>query len=158
VKVLSTIGRKQRAFTLIEIMVVVALIGLIMTIAIPSFVNTKPAHGMPRALGDLLEAFRLVRANAIISGKAEELVIHPKTKQFEITGPTPFSATLPSDVWIEIVGVNFVELTGADEARVKFQPNATCDEFDMIMLSSGNDKVELKLEVVTGLVEVKNIP
>ncbi len=149
--------RPKHAFTLLEIMIVVLLIGIIMAMAAPSFVGPRSGNGMNRGLSDFFEACRLARANAIISGQPSELVIHPKTKRFEVTGPNPFAAEFPPNVWIELMGVNFIEMQNAEEARVKFQPNATCDEFTMVLMSDDHHGRKISLEVVTGLVDSEDI-
>lgn len=138
-------------------MIVVAIIGVVMAMGIPSFVGSFRRQGMSKAMYDFMEAARLARANAILSGQPAELVIHPQDKRFEVTGPTSFSATFPDNVWIELLGVNFIELQGAQEARVKFQPNATCDEFTMVLMSDDHQARKVSLEVVTGLVDVEEV-
>src|SRR5689334_18286813 len=95
VRAIGTKGRK--GFTLLEIMIVVAIIGLVMAMSAPSFVRMNRKEGMQRGLGDFYEACRIARANAIMSGQPTELIIHPKTREFEATGTTPFSATLPDN-------------------------------------------------------------
>ena len=155
-----SVQRLKKGFTLLEIMIVVALIGIVMAMGIPSFTRIRQREGMQRGVADFFEACRQVRANAIISGQPAELVIHPKSKRFEVTGPTPYSGQFPDNVWIELLGVNFVEMQNADDAHVKFQPNATCDECTMILMStdqSGQHGRKITFEVVTGLVDVEDI-
>lgn len=146
---------RNRAFTLMEIMVVVGLMAIVMAVGIPAFVRTMRKEGMQRGVSDFVDACRQVRANAILSGKMQELIIHPKTGQFEVTGPTAYSSTFPDNVHIDILGVNFVELQEEEEAHIKFQPGATCDEFTMVLSSPGHAQEQISLEVVTGLVSVE---
>jgi prepilin-type N-terminal cleavage/methylation domain-containing protein len=153
----SVLKSGHGAFTLLEIMIVVAIIGLVMAMSAPSFVRINRREGMQRGLNDFFEACRVARANAIMSGQVAELVVHPKTRQFEVTGSTSYSATFPDNVWIELLGVNFIELQNADSARVKFQPNATCDEFTMVLMSDDHQAQKISLEVMTGLVDLEVI-
>lgn len=145
-------GSKIRAFTLIEIMIVVAIIGIIMAMGVPSIVRTMRKEGMRKAVSDMVEACSSARADAILHGKTSDLVIRPQ--DHTISGGT-FSATLPENVWIEILGVNFLQLEEAEEARVHFYPNGTCDEFTIVLNSEEQKAMKISLEVVTALADVE---
>src|SRR4051812_11952074 len=67
----------DRAFTLIEIMVVVALIAVIVTAAIPSLSGMMHKEGMRKTVSDILETCQSARAEAILKGSKVELVFHP---------------------------------------------------------------------------------
>ncbi len=142
---------------MIEIMIVIGILGVSLALGIPAFARVLHREGMGKAVTSVMDAARQARANAILSGQPAEMVIHPKTKSIDVTGPTPFSATLPSNVWIELMGVNFVELQDAEEARVKFQPNATCDEFTLVLNSDDHKGKKLTLEVVTGILDIEDL-
>jgi len=143
----------RNAFTLIEVMVVVAVIGIIMAMGIPSIVRTLRKEGMRKAVGDMVDACNAARATAILTGKTSDLVIHPQ--EGTISGGK-INATLPESISIEILGVNFVELQEAEEARVHFYPNGTADEFTIVLKSNAEDKAtKISLEVVTALTDVE---
>lgn len=143
---------RASAFTLIEVMVVVAVIGVIMAMGIPSVVRSVRKEGMRKAVSDLIEACNDARATAILGGSTSDMVIRP---QDGTVSGGKFTATIPENVWIQILGVNFVELQEADEARVHFYPNGTSDEFTIILKSTDAKAQKLNLEVVTGLVNVE---
>lgn len=147
-------GVKPRGFTLIEIMIVVGIIGLIMAMGIPSIARSLRKEGMRKAASDLVEACSGARAAAILTGQTADLVIRPHDKT--VSGGT-FTGSFPENVGIEILGVNFVELQEADEARVHFYGNGTCDEFTIVLTSDENKAVKISLEVVTGLADVEVI-
>ena len=142
------------AFTLIEIMIVVAIMGLIMAMGIPSLARSMRKEGMRKAVSDMVEACSGARAAAILTGQTADLVIRPQDKT--ISGGT-FSASLPENVGIEILGVNFVEWQDADEARVRFYGNGTSDEFTIVLISDEHKATKISLEVVTGLADVEVI-
>src|SRR6266851_341727 len=74
-----------RAFTLIEIMVVVAIIAIVMTIGIPFMKYTfVGGEGIDKAVRDVKEACSHARANAILNGVETDLVIHPFDKRLEV--------------------------------------------------------------------------
>ena len=145
---------QNRAFTLIEIMIVVGIIGVIMTMGVPSIVRSLRKEGMTKAVSDLTEACSAARAAAILSATTSDMVIRPQDRT--MTGGS-FSASFPDNVWIQILGVNFLELQDAEEARVHFYSNGTCDEFTIILLSTEQEARKISLEVVTGLADVEVI-
>src|SRR5581483_11253570 len=63
-------------FTLIEIMVVVALLALILTMGIPAIYSALHRDPMTQTLKDLTEACRVARAQAIISGNPSVMRIY----------------------------------------------------------------------------------
>lgn len=83
---ISKRGASRRAFTLVEIMVVVGIIAIVMTIAVP-FMRT--AFDSPRGMGGavkiLQEAASNARALAILRQTTTELVIHPREGSIEVS-------------------------------------------------------------------------
>ena len=75
---------RKRAFTLIEIMVVVAIMGIVMTIAIPAVHQQFHPESMRKADSDVMEACSHARARAILDGVQTDLVIYPRAGRFEI--------------------------------------------------------------------------
>ena len=135
-------------------MIVVAIMGLIMAMGIPSLARSMRKEGMRKAVSDIVEACSGARAAAILTGQTADLVIRPQDKT--ISGGK-FSATIPENVGIEILGVNFMELQEADEARVHFYGNGTSDEFTIVLTTDEHKAMKISLEVVTGLADVEVI-
>ena len=173
-KLLRTSGfrRSSRGFTLIEIMIVVALMALVMAIGIPSFTRAMHKEGMRKAVSDVLEACGEARAQAILNNAPAELVIHPLEGTMQVErhavvsvdgaaapagGNGGYSLKLPRDVLIELLGVNSIELQESDEARVKFFPNGTSDDFTLVLHSAQGEVRKISLEIVTGLADMEVI-
>ncbi len=174
---------RRRGFTLIELMIVIAIMAIVAALGLPSFVKSMRKEGMRKAMSDMLEACGNARATAIISGDTAELVIHPKDGTFGVqksvadpsaqggqlytpmiadkppapAGPPAFSAHLPDNIAIELLGVNFMEYQEADLARVRFYPNGMSDEFTIILRSDREEWRKITLDSVTALAEVTTI-
>jgi len=88
----------HRAFTLIEIMVVVAIMGIVMTIAIPTVYQQLHPESMRKAVSDVMEACGHARARAILDGVETDLVIRPADRQFDITAAAnPVPSSVPQE-------------------------------------------------------------
>jgi len=76
--------RPRSAFTLIEIMVVCAIIGIVMTIAIPSIYRQLHPESMQKAVNDIKDACDLARGHAVLNGSTMKLVINNREKQISV--------------------------------------------------------------------------
>ena len=172
-----------RAFTLIEIMMVVAIIGLMMTIGVPAILRTTRQEPMRKAVNDVMEICSHARAQAVLQGVTTMVVFHPQSRQVAIAGVetanladnsaqsvVPTSGSKPStsgasslnstqfadSITIDMLDINLLEYKDADEARVRFFPNGTSDEMTLV-LHSGDQYLKITLEVTTGLASVEVI-
>jgi prepilin-type N-terminal cleavage/methylation domain-containing protein len=174
---MNTARSKSHAFTLIEIMVVVAIMGIILTMGIPSIVKAIKREGMRKAVNDVVEVCSHARARAILSGTETQVIFHPRERRLEVSGgggtpkypdgapetitSTPagsgLSAQLPDEITIEMLDINLLEYGESDVARVRFYPNGTSDEMTLILHSlKGNQNDawrKIWLEVTTGLAD-----
>lgn len=66
---MSLARTKQRAFTLIEIVLAIAVLVAISALAVPNFINDVRRDALPRSGGQLRSLITLVRANASFDGK-----------------------------------------------------------------------------------------
>ena len=172
----------RQAFTLIEIMMVVAIIGLVAVMGIPAMLMELHRGPMSKAVNDVMEMCSHARAEAILHGVPTMIVFHPQTRQLAIaSAPVPastndlFSSVVPAtnapsalgaasensaqfddSVSIEMLDINLLEYKDSDEARVRFFPNGTSDEMTLV-LHSGDDYRKITLEVTTALASVGTV-
>ena len=66
-------------------MVVVAIMGIVMTIAIPTVYQQLHPESMRKAVSDVMEACSHARARAILNGAETDLVIRPGDRQFTVS-------------------------------------------------------------------------
>lgn len=176
--------RPAAAWTLIEIMIVVGILGIVMTMSIPAFSQLRRKADLRQAVADVVEVCSTARARAILGGRPVELWIRPQEKLLwvaggteetapaepgagvEPAGPSPLnrgeersglSARLPESITLEMVDVNFVEFKDAELARVRFFPNGTCDELTLVLRSDRNEYRKISLEVTTALAQVETL-
>jgi len=162
----------RQAFTLIEIMVVVALMGIICGIAVPNLYQMAKKEGLRRAVSDLKDVCANARAQAILSGREVSVRFDPPARRFGISGSAaapadpstgqarpaietaPGSGTtgiFPEDVVLEMLDVNLSEYKDSEWARVRFYPNGTSDEMTIVFRSEKGEFRKITLEPTTGL-------
>lgn len=58
-------GKKEAGFTLIELMVAIAIMTLLMAVAIPTFVQNQPRHRLKKAARDMVSSMQKARLKAV---------------------------------------------------------------------------------------------
>lgn len=173
----------RRAFTLIELMVVVAIMGIILTAGIPSLYKLMQKEGMRKVTSEIVEVLSKARAQAILRGVPTDVVFHPREHRLEVAGAaapdadgggpvagtdvaadkpsvTPGAgqvAVVPDDFVIEMLDINLSEYKESDWARVHFYPNGTSDEMTLVLRSPKSEWKKISLEVTTGLASVDEV-
>ena len=74
--------RQRRAFTLIELMIVISIMAVVMSLSIPTFYRSLEKDTLRRATMKILDAFSEARTEAIVTGQACDLVIRPLERTF----------------------------------------------------------------------------
>src|SRR6266404_9771369 len=77
---------RRHAFTLIEIMAVVAIMAIVLTMSIPSIYRAMHKEGLRKAEWQILEVFTEARRQAIMQGSPVDVVFHPRDGHFEVAG------------------------------------------------------------------------
>ena len=159
---------RRGAFTLLEIMVVVAIIGLVAAMSVPSIVSMRREAPMRKAVNDVLEICDRARAGAVMKNTTATVVFEPRAGKVELVmngdnnaalstrvgkGPV-LSTQFDPTVTVEGLGVNLRDYTDTAAVPVNFYSNGTCDEMTLILLCGGERQM-ITLELTTGLASVK---
>lgn len=176
----------SRAFTLIEIMVVVGIMAIMLSIAIPSVYQQMHKDSIRQAIADISEACSQARARAVLNGVTTEVRIQPGNRQISAVesgggeesafggggfdengdpkvqhrggGGSIFTAKLSDHIIIDFIGVNLIpDLQQLDEVSASFYPNGTSDELVILIRSDRGEVRKITTEVVTGIADVEVI-
>lgn len=166
---------RNRGFTLIEIMIVLAIVAVIMTIGVPSVMRGLTRDDLSRAINDTIEGCKTARDRAILQGIPYEFVLSAEGQMMVNALPPPrgeaflpgaqgasgktvpagpyagFPRHLGEEVVIQLVDVNFISRMEEPEAHVRFFPNGTCDEFTVVYNLKGKQR-SVMADIVTGQV------
>jgi Tfp pilus assembly protein FimT len=145
---------------LIEVMMVVAIMGIVLTMGVPSIYHIWHKESLTKSVSDIVEVCSHARARAIMRGEMTEVVFHPQQGQLEVAGAgggEGLSAQISDRVLIEMLDINLTEYKDAETARVRFYPNGMCDEMTLILHSAQNEWRKISLELSTSLATVEDV-
>lgn len=161
----SRITHHVFAFTLIEIMIVVAIMGLIAAMGVPSILQTFHKEGMRKAMSDVQDVCAEARTRAILQNQTTAVVFYPQERRFGVEGAAGSmtapsgrvtSATLPAGVEFAMLDINLQDYGASEWARVFFYPNGTSDEMTLVLHSSDQWR-KVTLEFSTALATVSDV-
>lgn len=168
----------RSGFTLLELMIALAVAALIMAVGLPAFVHAMKKEGLRKAVSDIVEGCSSARVQSILRGVPMEFVLRAEDGQMAVqqaklegnvwasssasaggeaeTAPraAPFSRQLADDVGIKLLFVNLQDHMELPEARVRFYPNGKSDEFAVVLFSTSGE-TKIMLDMVTGQADVE---
>ena len=147
----SPVTRHSFAFTLIEIMIVVAIVGLIAAMGIPSFLQMLHKDGMRKGVEDVMTLLTEVRADAILKNHNTSVSFHPGENRLDSS--IGKKVQLADGVAMEAIGINLLNFSESEVSTVRFFPNGTSDELTLV-LHSGPDWRKITLEFATAIASV----
>jgi prepilin-type N-terminal cleavage/methylation domain-containing protein len=158
-----------KGFTLIELMVVVGIMGLILAMGAPTLYKFFHKEGFRKSVEDVMEACSTARSRAIMGQQTTVLVFLPSennlTTQFRVEsvggggwGGEVLNGQLPDDVAIEKIRVDGTDCMGLNWVRIRFFPNGTCDELELVLKNSAGERRRISLELTTSLASLDSDP
>ena len=144
-------------------MVVVAIIGLVAAMGVPSLIKALQKEGMRKALGDVEDVCFSARQQAIFSKQKTAVLFHPQEGSFsaEIAGANlrngkVTSSTLPDGIHFAMLDIFRQDYAGSEWARIFFYPDGTSDEAVIVLVGRGESE-KITLNYATGTPEISPV-
>ena len=90
--------QNDSGFTLVELMIVCAIVGVLALVATPVLVSVLPAYKLKSAATDLVSDFRLARSLAIKLNKPVSIAFDATNNSYKISGASVVTKSLESGI------------------------------------------------------------
>ncbi|MFZ3015605.1 MAG: prepilin-type N-terminal cleavage/methylation domain-containing protein [Minisyncoccia bacterium] len=124
----------QKGITIVEILIVIAIIGIISVIVFPQFSKTKENQVFKNAVGDILSSLNKTHSQTLASLDSSEYGIHFQSDKIIIFKGTVYSGIDPNNEIVNIISpanISNINLSGGGSEiyfnRLSGIPNKTGD-------------------------------
>jgi len=149
-------NNRQRGFSLIELLVVVALVGILAAIAFPSFTDWRRNMEYKSAARDIASILRDARQRAIATNREHRVEFDTANRRYRLTGGNLASGSTAWTVvkdWATLSASVNMSVAGATEKE--FNPNGTSSTGSIAILdSSGTTRYTITLTPNIGRIRI----
>jgi general secretion pathway protein H len=145
------IASRYRGFTLMEVMLVMAVMGFVMAIAPPLLSAAMPGLQLKSATRSIAAALRRARSIAIASGKNAALDMDLEALTAKVTGDEKI-LQIPQSVEASMVTAS-QKVTDALHASIQFFPDGTSTG-GRVTLRNGDNGYAVDVDWLTGRIEI----
>ena len=143
-------SRRQTAFTLLEMLVVIVLVGIAATAVAISVTRGLESARIRAASTNLAAALRYTRAQAIVHGTSETLVVDVSARTYQAPGRD--KVRLPSGVDVALTSA-VADRVDDHRGRIRFFPDGSSTG-GRVTLSHGQREWHVNVAWLTGSVAV----
>lgn len=142
--------RRRGAFTLVELIVVLALVGLLAALIAPSFTRTIVSARLRSAASDVRGVLARARALAVAGARDRVVTFEPGNGTFGIDNDTVHR--LPETIRLGGAG-DPEEGRNGGEFRVRFFVDGSAQEAEIFVTAEDGGRLRVTVEPLTGIAE-----
>lgn len=144
-------GPDERGFTLLELLVVLAVLSLVVAIGLPRLVNALPGTETRRTATELAAALKDARFTAIRRNTDTAVVLDLPGRRYAVSSEET-SHRLPSGLQVAMTTAGTAE-ADAGVGRISFYPDGSSSG-GRIRLGQGSHSYQIDVEWLTGRVRM----
>lgn len=139
--------RRQRGMTLVEIAVVLAVLGLLLALGLPSLKGWQASIDLRRAAAKISDAMLTARTKAIVERQNYTVSVDYTTETYTVAPPGG-AARLPGSVDLHADNSD-PDCPSLSAQNIVFRPNSTADAagFEAVHLRSKSSSVQVRYRV-----------
>jgi len=143
-------AKTRHAFTLIELILVLAIIGILMAVAAPSLARLRDYNRLDSAGRDMLSMLIQARSRAISEGTPYRLVIDTDRREYWLEQMTGSGFQRPAASWAQIQTLNKQLELDSDYAQtqglqvmIRVEPDGTNQVAQLILTDDDGDELAI---------------
>jgi len=151
-------GRHRTAFTLLETMLVVALLAIIAVIAIPRYNNSLYSYRTAMAANRLSADLAIARNDAWVSGTSRTVTLDPGNNQYQLTGIPDQDKKTQANTTVSLAMAPYCATLVSSTFQnntITFNGYGTPSAGGQIVLGAGTYRKTVVLDAVTGHVSLQ---
>jgi type IV fimbrial biogenesis protein FimT len=148
---------KQSGFTLIELIVIIAIVGVFAAIAVPNFLSYMPKHRLNGAARQVMGDLMAARMKAVSQNCDVAVTFASGNPEYEIwTDSDNDDIEDSGEVITKNIQSNYHDVTIDTDRNIKFSPRGTASSYGIIALSLPNSAGSKDVKVhITGRVKIE---
>lgn len=142
----------QKGFTLLELLIVLAVLVLVLAVSYPSLSRGTAALSLRTTGRDVLNTFRHAREKAVTQQSGMRVTVDRENQKLLLAddfGEGGREYLLPENVRIERVLLGGVE-TGEGTATIRFLPNGSSDAAEILLQSRSGSRLRVVSDPISG--------